>query len=271
MSKVNLDIFVFDELIQATKDELESCKYELSNLPKGFLSIRKQYYDTGIKNHIRYCYVENNIRQEKLVTEEDPVVSALARKRFLKKKESILNRNIKFLNKASTGYIDPTFTNVVESLPQVYASLNSETFLSNMSKECIEWMNEPYEKADGYTRYNNVPTSLGIKVKSKTERDIIESLLGFGIPVRYEEVIYIDSHRIAPDVSCMSPSSGKLFYWEHYGKMDNYNYRRNFRWKMEQFEKVGIYPGKNLIITFEGDGQFLSTAEINEIIKSKIL
>ena len=63
----------------------------------------------------------------------------------------------------------------------------------------------------------------------------------------------------------------KVVFWEHLGLMSNPRYRKTFRWKLDEYESVGIYPGKNLIITFEGDGHFLSSSEIEEIIKSKIL
>ena len=65
-------------------------------------------------------------------------------------------------------------------------------------------------------------------------------------------------------------SNGEFVYWEHFGKMNDANYRRNYYWKMPMFEKVGIIPGKNLIVTFEGGGQYLSNAEIKAIINSKL-
>ena len=132
-------------------------------------------------------------------------------------------------------------------------------------------MNEPFDRDMTYAKYNVIPTSLGFKVKSKGERDIIERMVNYAVPLHHEEIIHVDYHKIAPDITFKRPSNGEIGYWEHFGRMYDPKYRTNFFWKIEQLEKIGIYPGKNLIITFEGDGQFLSIAEIDEIIKSKIL
>ena len=271
MSKINMELFRFEDLIQSSKEELSNCQNELKSSPQGFLSLHKQQFEAGRKKCYRHCVNDGKNKKQILLAEDDPMIGALARKKFLENKTEILKSNVHILEKTSLDYVDPLFTNVVSTMTKVYSTLDQKTFLSNMSRESIAWMNEPYEQADNYKSHNKIPTFLGIKVKSKSERDILEALLSFGIPVRYEEVIYIGRYRIAPDFACLNPVTTQRVYWEHCGMMDNPEYRRSFRWKIDQFEKAGIYPGKNLILTFEGDGQFLSTAEINEIIKSKIL
>lgn len=43
----------------------------------------------------------------------------------------------------------------------------------------------------------------------------------------------------------------KEMYWEHLGMMDDSNYVENALQKIALYEQNGIFPGKNLILTYE--------------------
>lgn len=56
---------------------------------------------------------------------------------------------------------------------------------------------------------------------------------------------------IYPDFTVINPRNGKIFYWEHLGKLDNPDYYNSILWRMELYNKNGIVPGAGLILTFE--------------------
>lgn len=262
--------FEFKELLESTEQRLAECERELIKCPDGYLASR-DVDNPKVVAPYKHCFKKGGKDASNAVGEDDPVMYALARKKYLQNEKRILESNISVLQHAMKNYKDPTPENVMQTLRRVYAGLPEKYFLPPFSRESLDWMLEPYERDMTYSQHNVIPTSLGIKVKSKSERDILEELLSFGLPTRSEEIIYSGPYKLAPDFTIKRPSDGELIYWEHFGRMDDPKYRSSFMWKLKEYEKMGIYPGKNLIITFEGDGQFLSIAEIHEIIKSKIL
>ena len=268
---MSVELIDFNELIERTRQDISDCQIELSKMPKGFLSMPKKKSAGKSKPVYLHCFYDGCKIKQVTIHEGDSLVYELARKKYLKKKLSVLKDNLELLSRIGDDYINPSFGNIVTSLTQVYSSLPAEYFNNKYTLEALEWMNEPFDRDMTYAKYNVIPTSLGFKVKSKGERDIIERMVNYAVPLHHEEIIYIDYHKIAPDITFKRPSNGELGYWEHFGRMFDPTYRKNFIWKLQQLEKIGIFPGKNLIVTFEGEGQFLSIAEIDEIIKSKIL
>ena len=56
-------------------------------------------------------------------------------------------------------------------------------------------------------------------------------------------------------------------YWEHDGKMDDSAYAKSAVRKIDTYQKNGIYPGENLILTFETSDIPLSTRTIQEMVR----
>jgi len=54
-----------------------------------------------------------------------------------------------------------------------------------------------------------------------------------------------------------------------YRNMNDYR-RRNLR-KLNEYRRNGIYPGKNLIVTYEEDGSYLNVKEIREMVKEILI
>lgn len=50
----------------------------------------------------------------------------------------------------------------------------------------------------------------------------------------------------------------ELIYHEHLGLLDEEKYRRDNLRKLNDYRKNGIYPGKNLIVTYETEGIYLN-------------
>ena len=73
----------------------------------------------------------------------------------------------------------------------------------------------------------------GILVRSKSEALIINALFEHKIPFRYECLLQIQNVSIYPDFTIRHPVTGEVYYWEHFGMMDNENYAHNVYSKLQ--------------------------------------
>ena len=64
---------------------------------------------------------------------------------------------------------------------------------------------------------------------------------------------------------------GILIYHEHCGKPWDPAYMAHHKWKLEQYEAVGIVPWDNLIITYDLPGGGIDMALVDAEIRSKLL
>ena len=71
---------------------------------------------------------------------------------------------------------------------------------------------------------------------------------------------------VYPDFTFLSERTRRIVYWEHEGMMDNADYAKAAVRKIELYEKNGIFPSEDLILTFE-----TSTSGINmELVKKQV-
>ena len=70
------------------------------------------------------------------------------------------------------------------------------------------------------------------------------------IPYRYEEVIQLVEVTISPDFTIKHPVTGQIYYWEHFGKMDDPIYAKNVCDKIQLYISHGIIPSVQLITTY---------------------
>lgn len=114
-----------------------------------------------------------------------------------------------------------------------------------------EWMEEDYPSTAGHAESLIVKTTAGHMVRSKSEAMIADCLLQEGIPYRYENDIYLSNRKITPDFTVLRMRDMREVLWDHFGLLDDYEYRGNAIWKLGLYSENGYYPGKNLILTYE--------------------
>ena len=86
------------------------------------------------------------------------------------------------------------------------------------------------------------------------------------ISYHYEELIQLGNKTIAPDFTIKHPTTGEIFYWEHFGMMDDPAYVKNACDKIRLYSLNGIIPSKQLILTYETKDYPLSPNEVKKII-----
>ncbi|MBR6529782.1 MAG: hypothetical protein IKT62_07070 [Firmicutes bacterium] len=241
--------FLLAEMIKEEK----KANNELNLLPKGEL------HQVLRNNKMTYFQVtkEDGKRVRKSINRKPEVISALARKMYLKREIRLLEQNIHYLSSISSKLENVTPDNIMSKLPLKIAHF--------LEKE-DDWQNQDYKRSNYKLEELKHTTSRGLKVRSKSEVIIAEALYAHGIQFRYEEVLWIDGHQFIPDFKILTPSR-KVFYWEHCGMVNNPQYMKHHKDKMEQYEKIGIVPWKNLIVTYDTEEGIIDTnIIISEII-----
>lgn len=135
------------------------------------------------------------------------------------------------------------------SAPEFHSLLKGQ--IKPISEELKIWSSEEYNKNTAYPETLIHKGINGNFLRSKSEVLIDTFLYQYRIPYRYECELKINNAIIFPDFTIRHPITGNTYYWEHFGMMDNLLYANQCYEKLEIYFENGIFPSKNLIITFE--------------------
>lgn len=139
------------------------------------------------------------------------------------------------------------------------------------SKELSIWMDSTYEKNPKFPEQLTHKSVSGNLVRSKSEV-LIDTLLYVNhIPFRYECALHLGEITFYPDFTIRHPQTGQLYYWEHFGLMDDPSYSKNAYSKLQCYSTHGIIPSIQLITTFETKDHPLSSERIEKIISDYFL
>ena len=247
---------------------LDSCRREFESLPKGHLSWGRQngkdFYLHEQKDE------KSGKRDRRRIRSDDDLIRQLARKKYLEKFIPQLSKETDRLQKFIAGRSDVDPAQIIDSMKGVYSTLPEEYFFGGHIRDAEKWAQAPYHMSDYKPDEKKQTTSRGLHVRSKSELLIAEKLYEFNIPFRYEEVIMIAGRQCAPDFKILK-KSGKLVYWEHLGLMENQDYRYKNKVKLTIYERAGIMPWRNLIVTYDEYDGGINLAVIESEIRNKLL
>ena len=115
-----------------------------------------------------------------------------------------------------------------------------------------KWQEEIYQGKEFYEDTPELYTLQGERVRSKSELIIADMLSKEGVPYRYEYPLYLRGvGRIYPDFTVLNIKKREEVFWEHFGMMDDPTYAEAAVKKIATYEQNGIFPGENLILTYE--------------------
>ena len=103
---------------------------------------------------------------------------------------------------------------------------------------------------DGELEYRTVN---GKMVKTKSERSIADELTRHGIPFKYECCLSFgeEEYPLYPPFTVINLRTGEEYYWEHIEFIENRGFSDTFMWRLEQYERHGLWPGEKVILTYE--------------------
>lgn len=144
-------------------------------------------------------------------------------------------------------------------------------YFEPLSQELCIWMNRTYDKNPKHPEQLTHKSISGNLLRSKSEV-LIDTLLYINrIPFRYECALHLGELTFYPDFTIRHPQTGQLYYWEHFGLMDDSSYSKNAFSKMQCYTSNGIIPSIHLITTFETKDHPLSSETIEKIISEFFL
>jgi len=273
------------------KDQIEEMVYEQKKILMKYTNERNSCKEGNLiccVNHGKKTFYRSHFEEGRYIrtsiNRNPEVIKELARKEYLSVAGEVLEHNIHVLERAERNLIDGDIDFLKSKMQKAYRKLPDEYFFKNGviqesiypvrgAKEGImrheKWASEPYEISTFNPEGRKYPTSAGIKVRSKSEQHIVEQLVNYGVPFRYEQVIKVFGKIFAPDFTFRGIDM-ELFHWEHAGMMNDPFYCARHKRKMEIMEKGGIVPWKNLIVTYDIDGS-INVPLIKSIIEKDVI
>ncbi len=248
------------EEYQRLKERIDEMERRIAELPEGrlFCVNNGGYYK---------WYRSNGDNQTYIPKKERKLAEQLAVKKYM----SYLVKEYKQEKTALEFYLRHHNTEIKPSEKMLtdmpgYQELLAQYFCP-LSVELKNWMNENYERNMSYPEQLTQKASAGKYVRSKSEVLIDMALFKNKIPFRYECALQLGETTVYPDFTIRHPKTGRTYYWEHFGMIDNPVYRKNTILKLQNYISNGIIPTIQLITTYETKENQLNMEKIEKIIK----
>ena len=236
----------------------------LLHSPEGFLRISHSknyigyYHRTDPKDSSGHYIRKGNIK----------LASDLAQKAYAQKVICIAKKEINQID-ALLKY------HSVEKIEQIYDHLDPSRqnlihpILAPDHEYVKSWLSVPYKTKSFTPDSPEYYTARNIRVRSKSEILIADSLDRLNIPYRYECPLILEGiGTIYPDFTVLNVRLRKEIIWEHFGMMDDPDYARNALKKLETYELNNYLPGDSLIITQESESSPINTKIIQKMIRT---
>ena len=255
-------------MISELKSKREWLEKELDSLPEGFLHIQRK--DSSEFYSIRIPKGGNRKKERrKGISNLDDTVNQLVRKRYIVKALAVIDKNLHILEMAAKRYIEFDEESVMRDFIHNHPELQHAVFRNAQIDE--DWARN-YRQAEGlYDEHRTSLTSDKMRTRSRGEVIIAEKLKQYDIPFRYEGEIGHPDIPYVPDFTVRRPKDGKVFYWEHFGDVNNEEYMSNNQRKLITYSNYGIVPWDNLIITYDTADGGVNTPLIESMIHAWLL
>ena len=262
-------------------------KYETAELSEDRLTYRI------IKGIPRFFIRGRKEKKQKYVRMSDfEMLKELYQKQLNAKTAEVLRNNIDVMTKMSKKLYNYDADSVVELLPAAYMKLK-DVLENNGSNEgpyddmpeSNAWISKAAGKSSVVQSENTKDrkglkhrTSFDLMVRSKNEMLIAEGVYASGLEFRYEKRLELvtencdgyNTDPLYPDFT-IKLKDGSLVYWEHLGMMDKPEYQKDNYERLKMYLANGIYPPKNLILTFDGENMPFDNSAIWRIIEGLLI
>lgn len=259
-----------ETMLRKEKQELErvveSVKKRLHTAPKGNLRIQKR------GRNVEYYYKSEKdapgSNGRYLRKSEIKLAKGIAQRDYEKSLLMLAESRIDVIDKFLKCYEKTSLTIPYEKLSIQRRSMISamklpdDEYISQWQK--VEYAGRPFE--DGAAE---IITERGERVRSKSEKIIADKLYRMQIPYRYEYPITVAGGIVIyPDFTILKMPEREEVYLEHFGRMDDSEYVSNTMYKLNTYEKNGIFLGKKLFFTHETGRSPLNVRALDAMLKS---
>jgi len=231
----------------------------LRNLPAGRL-----YYKTS-NGHKRPFVMEDG-KEKYLSRKYLKRIIGLQKRRDIECCLSGVDSNLELLKSVSSRLCDiediiPEFI----SLPDII-NPNNRKSRAEISALMDRWAES--KTRSGKPRYKgNHMTSDGTAVKSRAELILYEYFSSQNLNHIYEKPLLVDGETWYPDFSFLRESDGDVIIWEHFGMMNDPDYRNGALYKMDRYAGAGFLPFRNLVITYDFGGDNIDLPHVHQLLR----
>ena len=252
-----------DELKQVNK-KIAYLESKLKKLPSGLLICN------CVKNHVQW-YVSDRTERRYIRKCERKYAEDLAKKRYYQVQLAELTSKKRALEMYNREYSPEIVRGYRAQIDELLSPDNGfrELLMSSIFKdtEKIEkWKTASFNSNPLYPEKRTIKTDRGEYVRSKSEAIIANALYYHQIPYRYECALNLDGRVYYPDFTIMHPITKKIYYWEHFGMMDDSVYRSDAYHKIDIYGQHGIYLNVNLITTSEVKDNQVNSMLVDSLI-----
>ncbi len=213
----------------------------------------------------RAYYSEKIGNTEKGISRNRDRIYELIKKEFLQNQLNALEHNRSVIEYCRKNYIELAVPDIIDSLSKKYRDIPVEDIILGAK---TDWGKRPYVKNPFYKEDLQYMTTNGILVRSKSEREIANSLESLSIQYQHDSLIKCGKQNYYADFLIQRPD-GSLLIWEHFGRENDKVYMAKNRQRIIDYISIGFHPWDNLVWTLESDLKDSST--IKKIIDRFIL
>ena len=241
---------------------------ELSRLPAGELYC---YKSKGVDCYSERLPAKGNTKKEKKkgIKKDRDRLYKLVRKQYAAKAVQLIDKDIKAIDTLLRWYKPTDENSVMEEFIRKHPELTEGIYYGQMSHK--KWAELFTPENDFHKESLKSTAADGTKRRSLGEIIIGSRLDHYGIPFRFEAEIGHPDIPYVPDFTIKRPRDGKIIYWEHLGKVNDQGYLNDNKHKFDVYERYGIVPWDNLIISFSQSDYGINEKLIDGLIQGWLL
>lgn len=250
---------LYENILNASQHlatEIEDLERKLTTLPNGNLICC---------HHNSFCkwYHKTSTDRIYIPKSNESLIQPLAQRKYL----TCLLEDYQSEKEAMDAYLRKHKDSKIEKLFQTTPEISKFLPKTKDKSHILEkWINEPFQTNPNHPEKLIHLTPNGHSTRSKSEAMIAMSLFNNNIPYRYECKLELNNFTIYPDFTIMHPITYQIYYWEHFGMLDDTEYYNTVCKKINMYTSNGIIPMQNLIITCETINSPLTTLSIQKTI-----
>lgn len=232
------------------------------------------------KNGKTYYYQQKkNIKTEQwektyIKRKQMSMAKELAQKGYLISVRSELKKQIYLLQNFVKEYNEEGIEEIYNELPEERKIL-VEPVSVGIKEKIDAWNNENYEPYLAFPENKIYETEHGEMVRSKSEVIIANVLYQYkdDIEYKYERPLKLKTKDgkdiiVHPDFTIINKHTGKIYYYEHAGRIDEPKYAVDFVKKMNLYSNNNILQGGDLLVTYETYSMPLDINCVKKVVKS---
>ena len=259
-------------------DKLIKLMEDRAKVLRNGIKIAERDKKTFPEGHLRISRTNNQIRYYEAAdgpTPDEKYISVKNMKLIRRLAQKTYNKT--FLRNAKNELED------IEKLLKVFNKADADSCFTNLSSDrqnlivpyiipdhlyAKEWQSQNFQSNSYMPENIKYDTRRGEKVRSKSEAILADIMFELGIPYHYEKPLIISGGIVRyPDFTMLNVKTREEIYMEHFGLLDDEEYRRGCLDKLDEYRKNGIFPGKNLIFTYETSENPVDIKGIKEMLK----